>query len=70
MFGPAFFGVTHYGPTYFPPARGDVIIALNDDGGSGHKRRQKVILSKQLNIDERDMLDILTITTLSGIFDE
>ena len=34
MFGAAYFGVTHYGPAYFPP--GDIVIEVPDVGsGAG-----------------------------------
>ncbi len=40
MFGPAYFGVTHYGPVYFPPAGIGVDVGPQPGGGTGKSRRQ------------------------------
>lgn len=42
MFGPAYFGVTHYGPTYFPPAGADLDIGPQPGGGTGKKSKRHV----------------------------
>lgn len=83
MFGPSFFGASHYGADYFPPSGSFVPEEPTVGGGQGrrrtydpywHERRKKKelpdTLRERILQDDQEVMDFIQILAATGILDE
>lgn len=81
MFGQAYYGVSHYGPTYFapgaeivlPPEEDIIVEVRNYVGHVSHRPYREPITREdwreQVYRDDQEILELVQVIILSGIFE-